>query len=89
MSRSRLIPVLSAVELRGCRCAVDRDVSAICVGALRVLVNRPKVLLTVNWEYCSNYQNNLEIEELYRMFKFNLCRDALVVTQTIQLLPLW
>ena len=32
MSRSRLLPVLSAVQLRGCQCAIARDVAAVCVG---------------------------------------------------------
>ena len=68
LSRSRPLPVLSAVQLRGCQCAIARDVSAVCVGVLRVMVYRPKVLLTV--EYCSKYQNNRELNEQYRMFIF-------------------
>ena len=76
MSRSRLLPVLSAVQLRGCQCAIARDVSAVCVGVLRVLVYRPKVLVTL--EYCSKYQNNRELNEQYRMFIFKLCVNTFV-----------
>ena len=76
MSRSRLQPVLSAVQLRGCQCAIARDVSAVDVGVLRVIVYRPKVLLTV--EGGSNYQHNRELNEQYRMFMFKLCRHTFV-----------
>jgi hypothetical protein len=47
MSRSCRLPVLSAVAVRGCQCAIARDVSAVSVGALRGLVCRPKVQVTV------------------------------------------
>ena len=68
--------MLSAVQLCGCQYAIACDVSAVSVGVLRVLVYRPKVLLNV--EYCSKDENNLEIEEPCRMFRFKLCRSIFV-----------